>query len=101
MQHTLTHIKDIPSQGSLIVQGFDGREIALFNVEDKIYALENACPHMGGPLGEGCLDKTVITCPWHGWSFDVRTGDNIDLFGDNAKIVKIEVKDGIVYEVRS
>lgn len=48
--------------------------LALFNVEGEIYALDNTCPHAGGPLGEGTLEHEVVTCPWHGWKFNVRTG---------------------------
>ncbi len=51
-----------------------GQKIALYNVSGKIYATTNACAHRGGPLGEGDLDGTCVTCPWHGWSFDVTTG---------------------------
>jgi nitrite reductase (NADH) small subunit len=51
-----------------------GRVIALFNVDGTFYALDGVCPHAGGPLGEGSLDGTVVTCPWHGWQFDVTTG---------------------------
>ena len=50
------------------------RELALFNVGGKFYATDNVCPHRGGPLGEGTLDGNVVTCPWHGWRFDVCTG---------------------------
>lgn len=52
----------------------DGRTIALFRVKDDYYAVANNCLHRGGPLGEGSLAGEVITCPWHGWKFDVRTG---------------------------
>jgi nitrite reductase/ring-hydroxylating ferredoxin subunit len=52
----------------------NGREIALFNVNGTYYATDNECTHMGGPLGEGRLDGTIVTCPWHGSRFDVRTG---------------------------
>ena len=52
----------------------NGRDLALCNVEGKLYAIDNVCPHRGGPLGEGTLDGTVVTCPWHGWRFDVCTG---------------------------
>ena len=41
---------------------------------DSFYALENACPHRGGPLGEGDLEGTEVVCPWHAWRFDVTTG---------------------------
>ncbi len=51
--------------------------LALFNVEGEIYALDNTCPHAGGPLGEGTLEHEVVTCPWHGWKFNVRTGQRL------------------------
>src|ERR1700722_7718119 len=51
-----------------------GRVIAVFNVGGTFYAVDGVCPHAGGPLGEGSLDGTVVTCPWHGWQFDVTTG---------------------------
>jgi nitrite reductase (NADH) small subunit/3-phenylpropionate/trans-cinnamate dioxygenase ferredoxin subunit len=48
--------------------------IALCRVGDEFYALDNACPHAGGPLGEGFLEGDLLTCPWHAWRYDVRTG---------------------------
>jgi nitrite reductase/ring-hydroxylating ferredoxin subunit len=52
----------------------DGRIYALFNIGGEISVLDGICPHQGGPLAEGELHGTVVTCPWHGWQFDVRTG---------------------------
>ncbi len=52
----------------------EGRSIALFRVKDSYFALANVCLHRGGPLGEGNLSGSIVTCPWHGWKFDVRTG---------------------------
>jgi nitrite reductase (NADH) small subunit len=54
----------------------DDRVVALFNVEGTIFALDGVCPHQGGPLGKGTLAGTIVTCPWHGWQFDVRTGQH-------------------------
>ena len=54
----------------------DGKVLALFNVGGKFYALDNTCPHRGGPLGEGDLSGNVVTCPWHGWQFNVVTGSS-------------------------
>ncbi|HEY4311374.1 MAG TPA: Rieske 2Fe-2S domain-containing protein [Pirellulales bacterium] len=54
----------------------DDRIVALFNVDGEIFALDGVCPHQGGPLGKGCLTGTIVTCPWHGWQFDVRTGQH-------------------------
>ena len=52
----------------------DGRIYALFNVGGSISAIDGICPHQGGPLAEGRVEGTLVTCPWHGWQFDVRTG---------------------------
>ena len=52
----------------------DGEEVALFRVDDRVYALENACPHAGNPLVEGDLAGTTLTCAYHLWRFDVETG---------------------------
>jgi nitrite reductase (NADH) small subunit len=64
-----------PGEGKVVEA--DGQPIALFNVEGKFYAVHNTCLHRGGPLGEGDLDGPVVTCPWHGWQYDVTTGANV------------------------
>jgi nitrite reductase (NADH) small subunit len=51
-----------------------GRRYALYSVDGDFYATSDACPHAGGPLGEGDLDGHEVTCPFHGWTFDVRSG---------------------------
>lgn len=53
----------------------EGLQIALFNVGGRFYATNNICLHRGGPLGEGMLDGETVTCPWHGWQYDVTTGE--------------------------
>ena len=50
--------------------------IALFNVAGQYHALDSVCPHQGGPLGKGRLAGQIVTCPWHGWQFDVCTGQH-------------------------
>ena len=55
-----------------------GVRVALFHHGDgSYYALRNSCPHMGGPLGEGLLEGDVVTCPDHGWAFNVKTGRHV------------------------
>src|SRR3989304_2431780 len=53
-----------------------GKVLALFNVGGTFYVLDNTCLHRGGPLGEGELEGTIVTCPWHGWRWDVAPGAN-------------------------
>lgn len=60
--------------GKAIERVAEDRIVALFNVEGRFYALDGVCPHQGGPLGKGCLSGPILTCPWHGWQFDVRSG---------------------------
>ncbi len=64
---------EIPDGGTKVVS-IKGRAIGIFRVKDEYFAMNNTCLHRGGPLGEGDLQEFTITCPWHGWSYDVRTG---------------------------
>ncbi len=66
-------LEDLPPGSQLSVELQD-RGIALFNIEGHVHALDNTCPHAGGPLGEGTLDGDLISCPWHGWKFHIPTG---------------------------
>ncbi len=62
-----------PGTARLVVIG--DKEIALFNVDGKFYATTNTCAHQGGPLADGTLQGSIVTCPWHMWTYDVTNGD--------------------------
>ncbi len=66
-------LDELPPGGSKEVE-HRGRVYAIFNVDGTITAIDGICPHQGGPLAEGLLEGTMVTCPWHGWQFDVCTG---------------------------
>jgi nitrite reductase/ring-hydroxylating ferredoxin subunit len=51
-----------------------GYYVAVFNVKGKLFAVDGTCLHMGGSLGEGKLEGTTVTCPMHGWKYDVSSG---------------------------
>lgn len=74
---TVARVADIPPGTGRTVE-VKGVWIALFNVDGTFYAIDNACPHAGGPLGEGTLTGRVVTCPWHGWKFSVVSGQRED-----------------------
>ena len=61
-----------PGQAKLVE--VNGNEIALFNVGGRFHAIDNNCTHVGGPLCEGEINGSEVTCPWHGATFDVTTG---------------------------
>jgi 3-phenylpropionate/trans-cinnamate dioxygenase ferredoxin subunit len=68
-------VNEIPQNGSLLVE-VDGYEVALFNLDGEIYAIENVCTHDGGPLVEGTIiNGCEVMCPRHGARFDIRTGE--------------------------
>ena len=66
--------KDEIPAGSIREFAVEGKSIALANVEGKFYAINNTCLHRGGPLGSGEMNGNSVTCPWHGWQYDVTTG---------------------------
>jgi len=70
----IASLKQVP-QGELVKVEFQGKNILLVNIKDKIHALENNCAHVGGPLDEGSLTENKIRCPWHGAEYDVTTGE--------------------------
>jgi len=76
-----------PGTGKTVTVG--GRELALFNADGTFYAIDNECPHRSGPLGEGELEGCIVTCPWHAWQFDLKTGESIT---DDTKVATHTVK---------
>jgi len=68
----------------------DGKEVALFNVNGSFYALESSCTHRGGPLGQGELEGCIVSCPWHGWTFDVTSGAS--MINPEFSVQKYEVQ---------
>ena len=67
--------QDVPPGEARVLEAGD-TTVAVFNVGGQLYAIDNACPHRGGPLGEGDVDGPLVSCPWHAWRWDVTTGAN-------------------------
>jgi nitrite reductase (NADH) small subunit len=73
MRARVASLSEIPAGGAKEIAVGD-RVVAIFNVDGALYALDGICPHAGGPLARGKLSGHVVTCPWHGWQFDVTSG---------------------------
>ncbi len=86
------NIKDVPDGTSRVVK-VEGKTIALFNVAGKIFAINNICPHEGGPLAKGKLKGFVIGCPWHDLQFDVRSGFGTDGGGYCVASYDVRIQD--------
>ena len=64
---------EIPAGTGKVVE-VGGKAVAVFNCDGSFYAMDNTCKHRGGPLGEGSFAGTTVSCPWHGWEYDVTSG---------------------------
>ena len=74
--HPVAKLAELLESDAKVVQ-LEGRQIALFLVGEEVFAYDNFCPHRGGPLGEGMVRNGCVTCPWHDWSFDLKTGRHV------------------------
>jgi len=92
----VAHINDLAEDQAKLVR-FRGREVALFRHNGRFFALDNQCPHQGGPLGEGHFDGDSIVCPWHHWDFHLETGQSRMGPDVCVRAYKVEVEGEDVY----
>lgn len=64
---------EVPAGGCAVFDAA-GNTIAVFSVEGGLYAIDNTCKHQGGPLGEGTIEGVLVSCPWHHWQYNIKTG---------------------------
>jgi nitrite reductase/ring-hydroxylating ferredoxin subunit len=88
-------IAALPSGACLRLTLPNGDELAIYNVNGEYYATDNFCPHKGAPLVDGQLCGHIVECGWHGWQFDVRTGECLTV-KDRIKTFKVRMEDGWV-----
>jgi len=87
---------EVPPGGSCEVVAGE-RVVALFHTAEGWYALDGICPHQGGPLGKGRLTDCLVTCPWHGWQFDVRSGQSQLSSGLRQPTLAVKIEGDGVY----
>lgn len=92
---TVARVEDVPP-GTVAAVTAGDEEIALAHVDGEFYATQQHCIHLKGPLGEGRIDDHVLTCPWHGWQYDVRTGENEFDRAIQLRTYPVRVHDGEV-----
>jgi nitrite reductase (NADH) small subunit len=74
-----------------------GRHVALFRLGDEFHAIDNLCLHRAGPLSEGQIDSNgVVTCPWHGWSYEIRTGTLVQDPRVGVSKHDVSIEDGLI-----
>jgi nitrite reductase/ring-hydroxylating ferredoxin subunit len=92
---TVARVEDV-EPGTVRTVSAGEREIALARVGDEFYATQPTCLHLHGPLGEGRVEEHVLTCPWHGWQYDLRTGANEFDRAIQLETYEVRVEDGNV-----
>ena len=90
-------LADIPDGEARTVDVGEGRTLAVFHVEGRVYATDNQCPHMGYPLTRGMVRHGVLTCDWHGRSFDLEGGGCFNYECDDLQTFPVENRDGEIY----
>ena len=111
-KYVVASVEDVPEGGRILVE-VAGREVGIFHVDGEFYGLLNRCPHQGGPMCRGELlaliestrpghyrfdpDTRLVACPWHGWEFDLKTGQSyFDPKATRVPPFPVEVVDGKV-----
>lgn len=110
-RHVVCEVDDLPAGERRIVE-LGGRSIGVFNVAGHLYALRNGCPHKGGPLCQGPIGGTtlptapgefmygcvgrILRCAWHGWEFDITTGQALADPDVHARTYPVTVENGQV-----
>lgn len=93
----VARLEEIPRLGARVVRGA-GREIALFRTaEDRVFAMDDKCPHKGGPLSQGIVAGNRVTCPLHGMTIGLEDGQAVAPDKGCVPTVPTKVEDGAVY----
>ncbi|MDT5158928.1 MAG: nitrite reductase small subunit [Acidobacteriota bacterium] len=87
-------VEDLPEGRGATVELSEGKELALYKVEGRFYAVENFCPHKGAPLAEGNLEGYAVECDWHGWRFDLRSGVCLNQPSEPVETYEVVIEDG-------
>jgi nitrite reductase (NADH) small subunit len=93
-------VGEVPADGQVMEADADGVAICLANVNGELSAVDNWCPHRRGPLGQGWLEGESVVCPWHSWTFDLKTGRSEFPVFERVAVFPVRVEgDDVLVEV--
>ena len=92
----VAELEDLRGKGSITVHP-NGKPVVLFLYGDRVYAVDNRCPHMGFPLDKGSVEDGILTCHWHHARFDLASGGAFDLWADDIAAFPVEIRDSGIY----
>lgn len=90
-------LTDISPLGTRIIKRAEGNIAVFRTADDRVYALDNKCPHKGGPLADGIVHGCRVTCPLHNWVLDLETGKAVAPDEGEAKTWPVKIEDGVVF----
>lgn len=90
--HDVCALGDIPAGRGWPVR-VDGAPVAVFYLAGKLFALANECIHLGSPLDDGIIIRGCLICPWHGWRYDLTTGDHLTAGGPRPGLATYPVRE--------
>ncbi|WP_297105685.1 nitrite reductase small subunit NirD [uncultured Devosia sp.] len=93
----LGSITAIPVRGARCVKTPSGKIAVFRTAEDQVFAIDNRCPHKGGPLAEGIVHGTSVTCPLHNWVFDLETGEAQGADEGSVQTYPVKVENGLIF----
>lgn len=88
----LCELSEAPKPGEVTEAEVNGIPVCVANVNGRLCALNNICPHRGGPLGQGWLEGEAVVCPWHSWAFDTRTGEALPPDKGHVDMMQLKVE---------
>lgn len=90
-------VDEIPKLGARVVKGACGNVAVFRNADDEVFALEDKCPHKGGPLSQGIVFGRKVACPLHNWNIQLADGHAVAPDVGCAKPYAVKVEDGVVF----
>ncbi len=91
---TVCRVEDVPAERGATVELKDGTELAVYHTQGRFYAVENFCTHRGAPLADGNLSGAAVECNWHGWRFDLATGQCLGRPAESIETYEVRIEDG-------
>ena len=95
-EYKVATLDEVPLDGARAVK-VDGRQIGLFNVGGELFAIDDACPHMRADLSCGVVREKTVLCGWHGWQFDLTTGQCTNVEWAKVRTYPVSAREGAIY----
>lgn len=97
--HPLVPLQSLPSDGTGRVVELPGCRLAVFAIDGAVHVVDDECPHEGASLGDGVVIDGEVTCPWHGWHFQLQSGQNTDGLAACVHVYPTRIVDNEMVEV--